>query len=170
VTDQPEDGPGRMFADVDPASYTTRQLVEWLLRGVDDITAPRKVAAVMLLAQHGRWLDRIDFRAEAVRIWSPQTLVGAAGAAAVIDYSAAAAAIEAGRLPADGAARVVLQVAGLLARGDIDFAQLDVASAGLVLHAVAWASGYDVAGLIAYGDVPGDPPATAVWGGHRPAP
>lgn len=107
------------------------------------------VAAVELLIEHGVWLRRDDFVAEFVCVEHDSS-----GQVALVwvDWPAASAGLDAGRLPCAGSEAGVLRVAASLAEGvpvDLGAAVtgLDEINLGVVVAAVARASGRGAAAL-----------------------
>jgi hypothetical protein len=101
-------------------------------------------AAVELLIGHGSWLGREDFRGVAVEV--DRDVVGGA-VLAVVDWEAAVAALDAGRLPCSSSQAQVLRLAVSLAEGlavDLRAALsgLDERNAALVAAAVLHAAGH----------------------------
>ncbi len=101
-------------------------------------------AAVELLIGHRLWLYRADFRDIAVE---PGWEVFSGQVMAVVDFEAAAGALEAGVLPCADSEGQVLRLAASVAAGvpvDLGGAVtgLDAANAGLVARAVLHAAGH----------------------------
>lgn len=99
-------------------------------------------AAVGLLIGHRRWLCRKDFLGECVQVG-----VGEVDVFAWVDWPAAVAALDAGRLGCSGSERRVLLLAASLAEGvPVDLSDLltglDEASAALVVNVIAHAVGH----------------------------
>jgi hypothetical protein len=110
-------------------------------------------AAVELLIGHGSWLCREDFLEIAVE-FGPGIAEGAAMAA--VDWEAAAAALEAGRLPCSGGEgrilRLAASIAGVMAvdLGSV-LAGLDERNIAEVARAVLHAAGHRELGIPAGG-------------------
>ncbi len=99
-------------------------------------------AAVGLLIGHRRWLCREDFLAECVQLSATEV-----GVFACVDWTAAVAALETGRLGCSSSERRVLLLAASLAEGvAVDLGDvltgLDDAAAALVADVIAHASGH----------------------------
>jgi hypothetical protein len=107
-------------------------------------------AAAELLIGHRWWLYRDDFRDIAVEFgwqaFSGQVM-------AVVDFAAAAGALEAGVLPCEGSEGQVLRLAASIAAGvPVDLGSavsgLDAGNAGLVAAAVLHAAGHRNPGVL----------------------
>ena len=104
------------------------------------------VAAVELLIGHAVWLRRAEFVDRFVRVQADPGLAGRS-VLAWVDWRAAVAAVDAGRLPCSGSERQLLRIAASLAQGvPIDLGEalssFDRVNLGLVAAAVLAAGGH----------------------------
>jgi len=107
-------------------------------------------AAVELLIRHGGWLGREDFAGRFVQ--SGQSLVGEA-VLAFVDWCAAVAALDAGRLPCSDSEGRLLRIAASVAEGiPVDLREaltgLDATNIALVAEAVRHAGGHRPVGVV----------------------
>lgn len=104
------------------------------------------VAAVELLIGHAVWLRRAEFVDRFVGVQADPGLAGRS-VLAWVDWRAAVAAVDAGRLPCSGSERQLLRIAASLAQGvPIDLGEalssFDRVNLGLVAAAVLAAGGH----------------------------
>ena len=109
----------------------------------------RDEAAVELLIGHARWLGREDFLGIAVEFGRG---LGDGPVRAAVDWEAAVAGLDGGRLPCSGSEAQMLRLAASLAGGvRLDLGSvlsgLDEHNAALVASAVVYATGHRGVGL-----------------------